>query len=163
MKVLSFLLVLSVMIVQLAVAQQKTTPPTYMPVNDAIFHSENEPNSFKLETKTEGWDHLTIISDSRIKDILEIQREESIRKRGFDGYRVQLYQGTKDGADKVKAKFLSLYPDHRVYDPFITPDFRVKVGDFRTRSEAISFKYKLIKDFPNPYIVVDVINFPDLE
>ncbi|HOO83918.1 MAG TPA: SPOR domain-containing protein [Prolixibacteraceae bacterium] len=111
------------------------------------------------------WDHLTIISDSRIDDLLAIHKEECIRKKGIDGYRVQIFQGSMDEAYRVKAKFLSTYPDFpekSVHVKFLTPDFRVRLGDFRNRSEAINLKYKIITDFPNPFIVEDIIDFPEI-
>lgn len=111
------------------------------------------------------WDHLTIISDSRIDDLLAIHKEENLRKKGIDGYRVQIFQGTMDDAYRMKAKFLSLYPEFpekNVHVKFLTPDFRVRIGDFRNRSEAINLKYKIITDFPNPFIVEDIIEFPEI-
>jgi hypothetical protein len=96
------------------------------------------------------WDHLTIYS-------------ESIRKGGIDGFRLQLFQGSKDEAYQIKSNFLKKYPNYQVYVLFQTPDFKVRVGDFRNRTETIHLKYSIEKDFPNPFIVEDVINFPELE
>jgi hypothetical protein len=76
---------------------------------------------------------------------------------------VQIYQGEKDRAYDFKSVFLRKYPDYKVYVLFKTPDFRVRVGDFRTRSEAIKLKYLIEKDFPNSFIVEDFINFPALK
>lgn len=167
MRRLVILVVILAVISQLTTAQQRTTPVTYVPVNDTLYFLGDETNTFDLKTETGGWDHLTIISDKRINDLLDIQREESIRKGGIDGFRVQIYQGRSlEEAEKIKARFLLQYPDFaadRVYIRFPSPDFRVRVGDFRTRSEAIHMKYKIARNFPNPYIVDDVINFPELD
>jgi hypothetical protein len=109
------------------------------------------------------WDHLTIYSDSRIDTLLKIKKEESIRKGVIDGFRLQLFQGSKDEAYQIKSNFLKKYPNYQVYVLFQTPDFKVRVGDFRNRTETIHLKYSIEKDFPNPFIVEDVINFPELE
>lgn len=129
----------------------------------------NQPfdDALKVDTinSQKRWNHLTIISDSRIEDLLAIHKEESIRKKGIDGYRVQIFQGTMDEAYRVKAKFLSMYPEfpeNNVHVKFLTPDFRVRIGDFRNRSQAICLKYKIITDFPNPFIVEDIIDFPEI-
>lgn len=107
--------------------------------------------------------HLTINSDSRIYDLMDIQAEKIQRLGGINGYRVQIYQGSKDRAYQLKSNFLKKYPGYEVYVKFQTPDFRVRIGDFRYRSEALKLKYLIEKDFPNPYLVDDVINFPDLK
>jgi hypothetical protein len=106
--------------------------------------------------------HLIINSDSRVDSIIQIHREENIRKNGIDGYRVQIYQGTKEEAYKVKTRFLSLHDNMPAYVKFPSPDFTTKVGDFRTRSEALKLKNLIKDEFPAAFIVDDVINLPEL-
>jgi hypothetical protein len=106
--------------------------------------------------------HLIINSDSRVDTLIQIHREENIRKRGIDGFRVQIFQGNHDEANKVKAKFISTYENIFVDVFFPSPFFVVKVGNFRTKSEAIKLKYLIKNEFPAAYIVEDVINLPEL-
>ena len=148
----------------------------YPAPNASQIHSLSQQNHLNFESSSVSndsvagsWDHLTINSDYRIYQLLEIKREESIRKKGLDGvvgidgFRTQIFQGTKDEAYKVKSRFLSKYPDVKIYVLFQTPDFKVRIGDFRERSEAIQMKYVIINDFPNSLIVEDVIHYPDLK
>lgn len=131
--------------------------------NDSL-SVNNADSLFVTSDDGEGeWSHLTINSDKRINKLLEISKEENKRKEGLSGYRVQIYQGEKDRAYDFKSVFLRKYPDYKVYVLFKTPDFRVRIGDFRTRSEAIKLKYLIEKDFPNSFIVEDFINFPALK
>jgi hypothetical protein len=129
---------------------------------DTVYVSQFDTIDIQNVLNKGDWGHLSINADERIADLLDIQKEISIRKRGIDGYRVQLFQGSKDEAFRIKAEFMKKYPDCKVYILFRTPDFRVRAGDFRTRSEAIKLKYTVEKNFPNPLIVEDIINFPDL-
>ena len=135
--------------------------PIYPEIN-----SESDQRTDTLTTNSSvsksAWSHLTINSDSNIEELLTIQKEESIRKGGIDGYRVQIYQGNKDEAYQIKSRFLSFYPNQSAYVTFQTPDFKVRIGDFRTRSEAIKLKYEIKNKFSNPFIVEDIINFPKL-
>ncbi|MFA9390312.1 MAG: hypothetical protein ACERKD_10910 [Prolixibacteraceae bacterium] len=144
------------------------------PMGNAPQNQSNKSNNLSLakgvkDTIAAPWNHLTIYSDSRINKLLSIRKEENLRKRGFDGkpgmdgFRLQIFQGPKDKADLIYSKFLSKYPDQVVYEIFQTPDFKVRIGDFRERSEAIHLQYLIEKDFPNPLIVEDVINFPALK
>lgn len=133
---------------------------------------QNKPNSLivktdslKVSDQTEEnvWDHLTIISDSRLDSLLLIHKEENKRRNGLEGFRVQIFQGTKEQALQVKARFLSMYPNEKVYVIFQTPDFRVRVGDFRTRSEALKMRSMLSSTFASSFIVDGEIFFPDLD
>lgn len=159
MKILNVVSVLLLMVVYTAYSQN-------LKAHTPIFHEtvlSSDLISIENDSIIKQWDHLTIISDSRIDKILEIQKEESIRKGTIEGYRVQIYQGTKrDYANQLRSRFLSKFPEYNVYILFQTPDFRVRIGDFRNRSEAIKLKYLIEKDFLNPFIVEDNINFPDL-
>jgi hypothetical protein len=106
--------------------------------------------------------HLIINSDSRVDTLIQIHREENIRKGGIDGFRIQIFQGTKDAAYQVKARFISNFENIKVYVLFQAPDFKVRVGDFRTKSEAIKLNHLIKNEFPAGYIVDDIINFPEL-
>jgi hypothetical protein len=109
------------------------------------------------------WNHLTIISDSRINALIDDYVTENKRKGGMDGYRVQIYSGNKDGAFKLKSQFISRFPEHNVHIIFQTPEFYVRVGDFRTPSEAIKLLHTIEREFRDPFIIEDVIQFPELK
>jgi len=56
------------------------------------------------------------------------------------GYRIQIYNGNdRDEANKIKLNFMQLYPETRAYLTYHNPQFRVRVGDFRTRKAASEF------------------------
>lgn len=148
-------------------------PVTNTPQNlsDSIQNSlDSLPSAENIDTISSPWDHLTINSDSRINKLLEIKKEESSRKKGMDGkvgmdgFRVQIYRGTsRKEANRIESLFLSKYPGYNVDLRFPGPDFWVRVGNFRTRSEAIYLQNIIDREFPNSLIVEDVINFPELK
>jgi hypothetical protein len=74
------------------------------------------------------------------------------------GFRVQLYNGNdRSKAMQMKLDFMRRVPGVRTYMTYIQPQYRLKVGDFRSRSEA----QKLVKDinaFYSPLMIVpDII------
>ena len=81
---------------------------------------------------------------------------------GVPGYRIRIYSesgvGSKEDQQRVRAKFLSLYPDVDAYYRYDEPFFKVYVGDCRTRSEALKLYDRIKKNFPNPILVEDFIN-----
>ena len=67
---------------------------------------------------------------------------------------------SREKAEKYRVAFLSKYPKNSAYLTFKEPNFRVRVGDFRTRSEARGFREKIIADFPQSFVVKDEVRFP---
>jgi hypothetical protein len=86
---------------------------------------------------------------------------------GVPGYRIRIYSGSGLGAkeeqQRIRARFLSLYPDIDAYHRYDEPYFKVYVGDCRTMSEAIQLYDIIEDDFPNLFIVQDQINLKNKE
>ena len=80
---------------------------------------------------------------------------------GIPGYRIWIYSesgvGAKEEHQRLKARFLTLYPGIDAYNSYDEPFFKIYVGDFRTRSEALKLMDKIERNFPNPFIVEDFI------
>ena len=67
---------------------------------------------------------------------------------------------SRERAEKYRVSFLSKYPKYSAYLTFKEPNFRVRVGDFRTRSEARGFREKILADFPQSFVVKDEVKYP---
>jgi len=80
---------------------------------------------------------------------------------GIPGYRIRIFSesgvGAKEDQQRIKARFLTLYPGIDAYYRYEEPFFKVYVGDCRTRSDALKLLEKIEKDFPNPIIREDYI------
>lgn len=80
---------------------------------------------------------------------------------GIPGYRIRIFSesgvSAKEEQQRIKAKFLTLYPTIDAYYRYDEPYFKVYVGDCRTRSEVLKLIDKIKRDFPNPFIVDDFI------
>ena len=86
---------------------------------------------------------------------------------GMEGFRIQIYasnnRNAREESNKTRAEFMSKFPDIVSYPLYAEPGyFKVRVGDFRTRTEAMKLFQLISKDFKDAYIVPDIINFPDL-
>ncbi|GET33121.1 hypothetical protein PbJCM13498_19840 [Prolixibacter bellariivorans] len=112
------------------------------------------------------WTELNIHQNPKTEELLERQIRLNKNRQTTPGYRVQIYFGSGSSARikamKVKTDFLSSYPEVKAYIIYQSPDFKVRVGDFRTRSEALRLQKKMTRDYPNAFIVPDEIQFPDL-
>ena len=81
---------------------------------------------------------------------------------GVPGYRIRIYSesgiGAKEEQQRVRASFLSLFPDIDAYYKYDEPYFKVYVGDCRTRSEALKLYDRIEGSFPNSILRDDYIN-----
>lgn len=74
------------------------------------------------------------------------------------GYRIQVSFGRKEEVNSIRTDFLKSYPEMRAYISWLQPNFRLRVGDFRTRLDAERFRKNILDDFPGSYIVRDHID-----
>ena len=105
-----------------------------------------------------------IVQDSRV-DVLvnkHIRINESLNK--LEGFRIQLFSdsgnNSKNKAQAVRDEIQSRYPLIGVYLTFKSPNYKVRVGDFRTKLDAQRFLIELTGDYPNAFIIADQINLP---
>ncbi|MCT4590387.1 MAG: SPOR domain-containing protein [Carboxylicivirga sp.] len=112
-----------------------------------------------LQEQVEGEGKITIYDESGIEELVIIQSEVNRRRSGVDGWRIQLFSGSgptgKSNALKVKSKVLNSFPDNNVDLSFTSPWWRVRVGNYRHKHEALPLLNDLRKLFPNCYIVKD--------
>ena len=100
-------------------------------------------------------------ADPRVKVL--VAKHITVNSKGKEkGYRVQIYFGAdKAKANDVKAKFLAAYADEaHAYEIYDAPNFKIHVGDFRTRIEAYRFLRKIRGEFPSAFIVESGIENP---
>ena len=107
-----------------------------------------------------------IISDDRIDSVLQLHIDHNKEFPVFPGFRIQILMASGNDAlditEEAKLNFEEKYPDIPVYLTFGEPNYRVRVGDFRTRLEAESFLQKIIRKYPGAWVTQDNINFPRL-
>lgn len=103
-----------------------------------------------------------VSADPRLK-VLVKKHTEVREKVNRKGYRIQIYFGAdKTKAKEMKAKFLGRYSDKvRAYEIYEVPNFKIRVGDFRTRLEAYRFLKEIKAEFPTAFIVESDIEYRD--
>jgi hypothetical protein len=77
------------------------------------------------------------------------------------GFRVQLLSlngpQAKDEAQRAKTLFQRSWPDHAAYMIWDSPNWKLRVGDFRTRLDATLFWKQVHIQFPQAYVVMDEV------
>ena len=75
------------------------------------------------------------------------------------GFRVQIFSGLgREQAYVEQTRFKSLYPNITSYVSYTQPNYRVWLGDFRTKLEAQKFMNELKKQYTSMFIFADRIN-----
>ena len=103
---------------------------------------------------------VRVVGDVAADRMVEKHVELNNKVKTIPGYRVQIgsFSGTssKANAFALRDKFVEDYPEVQAYIVFDEPNFKVKVGDFRSRLEAYAFMQQ-IKEFYKGHIAKDNI------
>ncbi|MFY0602791.1 MAG: SPOR domain-containing protein [Flavobacteriaceae bacterium] len=65
-----------------------------------------------------------------------IQKKRVYNKKYGFGYRIQLYNGFETEAKKTRAKFRIKYPDIKTYVIYKSPEWKIQIGNYKTKLEA---------------------------
>jgi hypothetical protein len=128
---------------------------------------------FKKKTDDPRAGQLNIIQDPALDTLMsryilanEIQEQKN-GYSGIEGFRIQIYNSSdrnaREESAKVQAEFMSQFPDIKSDLKFAEPGYyKVRVGNFRSRTEATRLYLIISKKFPNADLVPDIISLPDL-
>ena len=85
-------------------------------------------------------------------------------QRPLNGYRVRIFFDNKQTArvesEETLKRFESIYRGVSAYRTYANPYFKVTVGDFRTKSEAMELLSRIRYEFPAAFVVKEAINYP---
>jgi hypothetical protein len=89
------------------------------------------------------------------------------KTKGLPGYRIRIFRENSQQARQksldLVAEVIAKYPDLPCYRYYDNPYFKVSLGDFRTRFDAMKAYRQVVKDFPDAFIVQETINFPRVD
>jgi hypothetical protein len=118
---------------------------------------KNNPNQGKV----------TINQDPQIERVFNLDILQNARQPGMYGFRIRIYfdlgQKSRKQSEDVAGEFMQNYPGISAYRSYVSPYYKVSVGDFRTRDNALKLYHQLLKDYPKAFIVPEWVNFPPLE
>ncbi|MFZ4546842.1 MAG: SPOR domain-containing protein [Bacteroidales bacterium] len=104
---------------------------------------------------------VVVVQDEKLDQLSGQYRKMSQNNQEIDGYRVQIFfdsgSNSKNKAISIKGEFDLGNPEIKSYLSYKEPYYRVRVGNFRTLSEAVGFQKKLSTSYPNSFAVKDKI------
>lgn len=110
---------------------------------------------------------VTIYQDKLVDELIQKQVKLNEAGNSQDGYRIQIFSdsgnNSKAKAQAAMDEYLAKHPEMKAYLVFKSPNYKVKVGDFRNKLDAIRYLNEISADFPNAFIISDLINLPQVE
>ncbi len=83
-----------------------------------------------------------------------------------NGYRIRIFfdnrQDAREASRAAQERSRKLFPGYRTYRTYIYPNFKVTVGDFRTRAEAQMALREVLRYFPSAFVVKERMKFPSI-
>jgi hypothetical protein len=112
----------------------------------------------------QSFGQATYQQDARIGELMNRFMHQQAERQTTDGFRVQLHFGNdREKAREVKVRFLQQFPEVPAYESYQQPNFRIRVGDFRSKLEANRFLKRVLPTFPAAFSVPEQIRLPILE
>ncbi len=108
---------------------------------------------------------VKINQSSEIESAMRSIIANATQKR-LNGFRIRIFFDNKQDArvksESVRQSFIEQFPGTGVYRTYDNPYFKVTVGDFRTKSDAMRMLKRVEGLYPSAFIVREHINFPPL-
>lgn len=106
---------------------------------------------------------ITITEPMEVTDIIKRHKFFMEEIETIEGYRVQIFSSSRlQETLKAKNRFFYKFSELKPYVVFTEPVYRLRIGDLKTRLEANTLMQKLLKAYPETFIVKDQISISAL-
>ncbi len=109
--------------------------------------------------------NVVVKADPRVDSLVTMHVAHNQTYPFIEGYRIQLFKDSGndalDAAHEIMDEFHESFPDIPAYLSFHEPYYRVRVGNFRTRLEALEQLEKIKRKYRNVWVIKDYIRFSD--
>jgi len=92
---------------------------------------------------------VVVNQDKNIDALLRLKKE--VNKSDIN-YRIQIYNGPRNGAEKTRLEFRKSFSDWSTSMKYETPNYKIWIGNFKTRLEADRALIMIKKKFNNAFI-----------
>ena len=162
------LLIALLVLFSLSARAQQAVPPGYVLVDSLVF----TPLA-AVDSTLEGSTIFNVLPDGvevrqsgTIRNAVET-RIRSNRGKMVNAYRIRIFfdnsQSARTASEAALYRFKVLNPGISAYRSFSSPYFRVTVGDYRNKSEALAALGAIKQQFPSAFIVQERFKYPAME
>lgn len=93
--------------------------------------------------------NVEVNQDHEIETLIRLKKEVNKTKVN---YRIQIFNGNRNGAIKAREDFRKTFSEWSTYMRFQTPNYKIWVGNFKTRLEADRALQRIKKEFSSAFI-----------
>lgn len=93
---------------------------------------------------------VSINQENNISELMELKKENAKNESAFQ---IQIYNGNISGANEVLAKSKEQFKQYPVQMVFETPNYKIRIGSFRTRLEAEKHLGEIKKVYPAAFVM----------
>ena len=91
---------------------------------------------------------VEVHQDKQIDALLRVKKEVNATAAN---YKIQIYSGNRSGAEKAQTDFRNSFSEWPSTKEFETPNYKIWVGNFKTRLEADRALVKIKRKFTNAF------------
>ncbi len=106
--------------------------------------------TFCLTTQSQN---STVNQDPKFEQLLVEKRKINTSLNINDSYKIQVFNGGSENAKKILNEFKQSYSDIDATIIFNTPNYKVWVGNFKTRIEAEHYLIDIKKKYKNILLI----------
>ena len=96
---------------------------------------------------------VSVNQDKKIVALLDLRKDMNLNDKDSDRYKIQIYSGNRATAENHRADFNSKFDKWNSAIEFETPNYKIWVGNFRTKIEADRAFKEIKQKFPNALLL----------
>ena len=101
---------------------------------------------------------VQIETSAKIDEIIAKKKQFNKSLKTLHGYKIQLFYGNEKNSYKIKDEFKVLFPEIDTKITFSSPQWKVQVGNYRTRLEADRNLIEIKKQYPGGIVIASEID-----
>lgn len=119
-----------------------------------------------VEAEPSQYGKLMIYQSPQVEKLIKRHIAYNQKNNTIEGFRIRIYRDNRSNSRKrsqeIVEEFTEQFPNMPCYRTYDNPYFKVAVGDFRTKDDALRFFNRVKKNFPRAFIISEEINLPSL-
>lgn len=96
---------------------------------------------------------VTVEQDAKFEQLLSEKRKINSSITTTDKYKIQIFYGDSQNARKILNEFKHNFPKLDGTILFSSPNYKVQVGNFKTKIEADRNRLEIVKKYPDALVV----------
>ena len=102
---------------------------------------------------------LSVHASEEINDLLKQRKDYNKSLKTYQGFRIQIYYGSEKECYELKEEFSTLFPEIPTSIVFSTPQWKLQVGEYRTRLEADKAIVTIKAEYPSAIVLASDIEY----